>query len=234
MVEEMERGDRTLRAINRKHANHLESYFKRYFAKSNAHTTLHPIRHKYDRLRIELRGTDLSDGHCVIGEPLALALRPSPSQPHLQSPTSPTHHPRMQTPDSSLLILPSTPLSSHLSGGTFSQNTRAEHVSEQSSSLQNSVISPILEPTSPGPIRPTSRPPTHIPSAHKTRTLPVCQICGHMRWSGYFKQFHTRTACNVPDVDRCSPCFCNIHLNRRKRWKRHYHVCNCPRCTIAL
>jgi hypothetical protein len=59
-VDEMESGDGPLSAINRKHANHLESYFKKYFAKSNATTTLHPIRHKDEKLRKELRENDLN------------------------------------------------------------------------------------------------------------------------------------------------------------------------------
>ena len=67
-VDEMERGDKPMCAISRKHAYHLESYFKRYFAQSNARTTLHDIRHKDEQLRKDLRETA---DHSMVGQPSA-------------------------------------------------------------------------------------------------------------------------------------------------------------------
>ena len=78
------------------------------------------------------------------------------------------------------------------------------------------------------PIQPPLQPSSLSAQA---RSPQVCQTCGHMRRKGYFRQYHT-TTCNVSEAERNPPCFCDVFENRRKRQKRHYHICNCPRCII--
>jgi len=192
-VDEMERGDRPMCAISRKHANHLESYFKKYFAKSNARTTLHNIRHEDEQLRNDLRETNSSTDHCMISEPSAPVRPPSrflpPQTPVLEKPP-------IATPHSPQLILPSMPV---------------PHLSEQHYSLQQTM---------------------RVNINTRTRSHQICQTCGHMRTKGYFKQYHTKTTCNVSEAERHPPCFCDVFEDRRKRRKQHYHICNCPKCII--
>jgi hypothetical protein len=112
VVHGMERGDKPMCAISGKHANHLESYLKKYFAKSNVLTTLYNIQLEDERLRNDLRETDSSADHYMVGEPSAPVQPPSRLSPPQtlvleQPPAATTRHPRMQTPRPFRLIMPS-------------------------------------------------------------------------------------------------------------------------------
>jgi hypothetical protein len=214
-VERMEKGDAPLTTINRKHASHLESYFRRYFAKSNANTTLHPIRHKDARLRKELRETDLDVGHGVIGEISAPAQQPQRSSLHASANLKGSRH-----------ILPSTTLpSSQPALQPRPAQSPLQPIGMVTTDSPDSLLSTSLA----GPVRPASR--STIVHSTPHHGLPqVCQTCGHLRRTGYYKEFHKRGGCNVSDDERRTPCFCTMHNNRRKHSKRHYHICDCQRC----
>jgi len=201
-VEEMERGDRPLCAINRKNSHHLESYFKQYFSRSNAHTTLYPIRHEDEQLRRYLRESQPSTGHFMVSEPIA------PIQLPPRHPPLPSIQPSQTSPPQTLPQL--FPL--------------------------QALPQPLPPQRLPQPLPPQT-PPQWLPQpdSESAQGRPacrdhVCQICGHKRRAGHYRKFHTKTACNVLEIERRPPCFCDVHENRRKRQKQHYHVCDCQRC----
>ena len=159
-VDEIERGDRPMCGISRKHANHLENYFKRYFAKSNAHTTLHNIRRKDERLRDDIRETHLGADHYMIGEPSRLPPPPI-TQRTPRPPVNLAFHTDFAT---SCAVLYSNTL---------------------------------------------------------TTCMPNMRAYAN---DGQFKNYHTKTACNVLEAERHPPCFCDVFEDRKKRRKRRYHM----------
>jgi len=67
----------------------------------------------------------------------------------------------------------------------------------------------------------------------KKRDVMLCQICGHIRKRGEYRQYHNgRSGCTVPMDKRREKCDCKEIVKGRKR-DSHYHRCFCPECAPA-